>query len=176
MRGAGPSKNEAVLVIGAGQPWRGDDGVGPALVRELRLYFSEHPDLAQLRPRLEEANDGLVDFLESSSGYSKVILVDAVVTGSPPGTLHRWEVAQKPLPASLRACSTHGFDLGGAIELYRALNMLPRSLVIYGIEAGQFETGSDLSPAVKAAIPACQARLLEDLTLYSRQPSPPTLA
>lgn len=161
----GNTKNQGILIIGIGQPFRGDDGVGPAVVEELRRYFRENPPLPQLRPRLQETSDGLANLLEGSSDFSKVILVDAVVTGSPPGSLHRWDATARPLPASLRAYSTHGFDLGGVVELYRALKVLPPSLVIYGIEASQFETGTGLCPAVKAALPAAQARLLQELAL-----------
>jgi hydrogenase maturation protease len=154
---------EAILVIGVGHPMRGDDGAGSAVVHNLRRYFREHPACAQLPVELAEANGDLVDMLEGRLNYSKVILVDAVVTGKPPGTLHRWDVTDRPFPACLRACSTHGFDLAGSIELNRALDRLPPSLIMYGIEASQFETGAGLSPAVKASARAVLAPLLEEL-------------
>jgi hydrogenase maturation protease len=158
-----PQIENRILVIGVGHPLRGDDGAGAAVVRNLRQYFREHPACAQLPVELAEANGDLMDMLEGGLNYSKVILVDAVVTGKPPGTLHRWDVTARPLPACLRACSTHGFDLAGAIELNRALNGLPPSLIIYGIEASQFETGAGLSPAVKASARTILAPLLEEL-------------
>lgn len=151
----------SVLIIGVGHPLRGDDGVGPEVVQGLRHYFQAHPDSSV---RLEEASGDLMDLKEVGNNYSTVILVDAVVTGAVPGTLHRWNVKDRPLPASLSSCSTHGFDLAGTIELNRVLNRLPQSLVIYGIEARQFETGRGLSPEVKSAATAIQALLVEEFS------------
>ena len=163
MTQAEPNGKEPVLVIGVGHPLRGDDGAGSAVVHNLRQYFRDHPACSQLPVELAEADGDLTDMLEDKLNYSKVILVDAVVTGKPPGTMHRWDVTDQPLPACLRACSTHGFDLAGIIELNRALDRLPPSLVIYGIEASRFETGTDLSPEVKAAARSILAPLLEEL-------------
>jgi hydrogenase maturation protease len=136
-------------------------------VQGLRQYFQDHPNPSV---ELEETSGGLMDLMEVGINYSKVILVDAVVTGAVPGTLHRWNVKDRPLPASLSSCSTHGFDLAGAVELNRVLNRLPQSLVIYGIEARQFETGSGLSPEVISAATASQGLLLEELSLMNIYP------
>lgn len=163
MLDAVPTNQAAALVIGVGHPLRGDDAAGSAVVHNLRQYFRDHPACAGLPVELAEADGDLVDMLDGSLNYAKVILVDAVVTGKAPGTLHRWDVTGQPLPACLRACSTHGFDLAGIIELNRALHRLPPALIIYGIEASQFETGAPLSPVVKAAARAVLAPLLEEL-------------
>jgi hydrogenase maturation protease len=53
---------------------------------------------------------------------------------------------------------THAFGLAAAVELSRALNRLPRRLVLVGIEAGGLEHGEPLSAPVSAAVqPATEA-------------------
>src|SRR4051794_5888632 len=85
----------SVLVIGVGHPLRGDDGVGPAVLQGLREYLQTHVTALAVPVRLEVADGDLVDLLESGTAYSKVILVDAVVTGAAPGTLYRWDVTDR---------------------------------------------------------------------------------
>jgi hydrogenase maturation protease len=48
--------------------------------------------------------------------------------------------------------STHAFGLADAIELARVLNRLPRKLAIYGIEAAQFDAGTQPSIQVLAGV------------------------
>jgi hydrogenase maturation protease len=126
-----------VTVIGLGNEWRGDDGVGIEVARRLggRLFAGEPI--------------GLVDAFE---GEDEVVLVDAVSSGAPPGTLFVFEAGARPLPAPLfGASSTHALGLAEAVELARSLGRLPRRVVVYGIEGESFEFGKGLSAAVAAA-------------------------
>jgi hydrogenase maturation protease len=76
-----------------------------------------------------------------------------VRSGAAPGTVHRFEVAERPLPAGLRSStSTHAVGIGEAIELARALGRLPSRLVVYAVEGQCFEAGATLSGAVAAAV------------------------
>jgi len=101
--------------------------------------------------------------MEAWSGAESVILVDAVVTGGPPGTVHAWD------GRDLKACrtfsaSTHGLGVGEAIELGRTLGQLPAKIQIYGIEATQVAPGTTASPEVEQAAGAVAreiARLAE---------------
>jgi hydrogenase maturation protease len=58
-------------------------------------------------------------------------------------------------PADLQttAAGTHGFDLGAAMALGRALDRMPDRLVIVGIEITAPGRGPGLSAAVAAAAP-----------------------
>jgi hydrogenase maturation protease len=137
-----------VNVIGLGNEWRGDDGVGLEVARRLggRLLAGEPI--------------GLVDAFE---GKDEVVLVDAVSSGAEPGTIHRFEAGTEPLPVQLfGAASTHALGLADAVELARSLGRLPRRVLVYGVEGENFDFGAGLSPAVAAAadrltqeVPAC---------------------
>jgi hydrogenase maturation protease len=80
-----------------------------------------------------------------------VIILDAAVTGSPPGTVHRFDASVGPLPSAVRHHSTHGFGVAEAIELGRSLNALPPRVLVFGAEARTFDPGSSPSPEIEDA-------------------------
>jgi len=129
------------LVIGVGNPWRGDDGVGPAVARLL----AGTPGI-----QVAECGGEPAELMQCWSGYERVFLVDALVTGAAPGSLLRL-TAETPLPRPARH-SSHGLGLAEAIELARALDALPPELVIYGIEAESLADGTRLSPAAASGV------------------------
>ncbi len=92
---------------------------------------------------------GVVEALE---GLDEVVLVDAVSSGAPAGTVHVFDASLEPLPVSVfGAASTHTLGLAEAVELARTLGRLPRRVLVYGIEGAGFDFGEGLSPEVEAA-------------------------
>jgi hydrogenase maturation protease len=87
------------------------------------------------------------------------VVIDALQSGNPPGSVQRIEVGPEPLPAPLGATSTHGLSLAQGVALGRSLGRFPRRLVIYGIEAGDLEMGRGMSPAVSRAVDEVVARV-----------------
>jgi hydrogenase maturation protease len=137
--------NPKTLVIGVGNEFRGDDGAGLVVARGLRALA--HPNVTVLEQRGEGAA-----LLEAWGGAGRVIVVDAVSSGNKPGTIHRLEVGDQPLPAHFSGRSTHAFGLAEAVELARQLDRLPASLTIYGIEGKSYDLATGLSPEVKIAV------------------------
>ncbi len=88
-----------------------------------------------------------VGLIEEWTGADEVIVVDAVSSGAPPGTIHRLDPLAEPIPAALSQGSTHAFGLAETIELARALDRLPRRLTVYGIEGERFAAGRGAQPA-----------------------------
>ena len=151
-----PTTDE-VLLIGVGNDLRGDDRVGLVLARAIRAHGL--PGV-----RVVECSGDITAWFSHWSGADTVVMIDAVVSGATPGTLHRLDVSDDPLPASHRSpSSSHVLDVGQIIELARALHRLPRRLLIFGIECEQFERGADLSPAVQASLPAAAAAIEQTL-------------
>jgi hydrogenase maturation protease len=131
-------------ILCIGHHLRGDDAAGSVVADRLR-------DLkVPARWLLGDA----ADLLGAWSPDDDVILVDAVVTGAPPGTLHRWNGLEVPLERIQSSASTHGFGVAEAIGLGKVLNRLPRSLVLLGVEAAQFDLGQPISPPVEQALAA----------------------
>ena len=132
------------LVIGMGNPDRGDDGIGPMVARRLA---------AQLPPgieTLERSGDALA-LLDDWTGATAVILIDAAAPLTAPGRIHRIDPAKEPLPAGLSPASTHALGVADAIALARALGRLPAHLVVFAVEGGCFDAGTAMTPAVTAA-------------------------
>jgi hydrogenase maturation protease len=146
------------LVIGLGSPDRGDDAVGPAVARSV----------AALRPGLVVAeHEDPTALLDLWAGHDPVVVVDAVRSGAPAGTLHWLETGRTGPPLSAGAWtrsghgSTHAFGLAEMVELGRALGRLPERLVVMGVEAEQFDHGAPLTPRVAAAVPVAAARVCD---------------
>lgn len=160
-----PIANE-VLLIGVGNDLRGDDRVGLVLARAIRAR--KLPGV-----RVVECSGDITAWFTHWSGADTVVMIDAVVSGARPGTLHRLDVSKDPLPASHRSpSSTHVLDVGQIVELARTLNRLPNRLLIFGMECEQFEQGTDLSPAVQAALPTALATIEETLRRFTEPKGP----
>lgn len=141
-----------LLLIGVGNPFRRDDGLGPAV-------------LAALMPNAPKGVNFSAQSGEGSSlmaawqGYERVLLIDAVCSGAPAGTLHVLDAIQEAIPSRFFHYSTHAFSVGEAIEMARALGELPRQLTLLGIEGADFGSGQGFSPAVQAAWPELLRRI-----------------
>ncbi len=143
----------AVLVIGIGNRWRRDDGVGPWVADRLR----DHGLTV-----LEHSGEG-AGLIEAWDGAGPVIVVDATASGAPAGTCYRLDGIAETLPRHFFRYSSHLFGLAEAIATARTLGRLPRSLIIHGIEGADFGFGDTLSPVVAAAALTVVARILEDV-------------
>jgi hydrogenase maturation protease len=140
-----PTSMGRLVILGIGNPYRGDDGVGLVVARSLR----------ERAPRdvvvLEQGGDPAA-LIEAWEGAGVVLLIDAVSSGAKPGELHVIDAGSTPLARDLFRHSTHSFGVAEAVELARTLGKLPPTLWIYGIEGKDFGTGSSLSTKVAEAV------------------------
>jgi len=156
------------LLIGIGNPHRGDDGVGPAVAARLRGHAGHQLEVL--------AHDGeAATLVELLAQAGVAYLVDAAVSRSPPGTIHRFDVGLAPLPNRVLAVSTHGLGVGEAIELARSMGSLPATCVVFAVEGATFRTGdATLSPRVECAADEVTQRILAETSqLPERRPAPP---
>lgn len=140
-------------IIGIGNDFRQDDGVGPAVVRRLKARAAGQVEIAE--------HDGdATSLLDAWDGAPRVVLVDAVQSGADPGTIHRVDVHAAPLPKGLAWYSSHSLSVPEAVILARRLDSLPQALLIYGIEGRCFGIGRGLSLEVEAAASAVVEEIL----------------
>jgi hydrogenase maturation protease len=144
------------VVIGLGNPERGDDGLGPVVVGLLEGPLGGFVEL------LASVSDpmSILDLWEEAP---VAILVDAVRSGGVPGVVYRWEVTPGDLPMARAWSSTHSLGLRELVELSWALGRSPRRLVLYGAEAGEDRWGQGLSEPVSAAAFTIARRLHQEL-------------
>jgi len=151
------------LIIGLGNDQRGDDGSGLEVARALRSRLAG-------KARVEECSSEGIALLELWRDADEVLVVDAVVSGGVPGTVHRIEAGDGFSPGFHTATSTHGLSLAEAVALGRGLGCLPRHLVVYGIEVDRLDVGSGLSPPVSRAVREAADRIEAELR---EAPAPP---
>jgi hydrogenase maturation protease len=148
----------SMLIVGIGNPDRGDDAAGRAAAAGLKARGPK--DL-----RVIESDGEATALLAWFSEADEVILIDAALSGATPGTVGRFDVNEAALPTGRFGISTHGFGLAEAIELARTLGCLPRRCVVYVIEGRSFALGERLSPEVEAAVEAVIATILDTISV-----------
>jgi hydrogenase maturation protease len=151
------------VLIGIGNSYRCDDGIGPALVTAVEPVCPAGVTLA--------VSDGEPSqLLDAWAGAPLAVLVDAVLCDTPvPGRIHRtvldWAVPGRPAGSTRTgAAGTHGLGIPDAIRLARVLDRAPQRLVVMAVEAGCIDFGTCLSPPVAACLPALTAMVLAELT------------
>jgi hydrogenase maturation protease len=143
------------VVIGIGNPYRCDDGIGPAAVVAL----------ADLRPPQADviAADGEpAALLEAWTGRDLAVVIDAVrCEPSTPGRI--WRSAGADLGGPAAAASSHALGIPDALRLGQVLDRVPGRLVVYAVEAARLDLGLGLSPEVSAALPQLIRAVLAEL-------------
>lgn len=157
---ASRSAPATVVVAGIGNDLRGDDGVGPAVLRRLTGLWAE--DGARCR-----VVEDPLDLVSLWDGCELAVVVDATRSGAPPGTVRVLELDPRGAGAQgastsvgMRPSSTHSLGLATALGMACALGSAPRRVVVVGIEGAAFAVGAALTPAVAAALPGAVALVL----------------
>lgn len=142
------------LVLGIGNAWRGDDNAGLLAAQALRAC-----DL----PRVTVIDASVVDpaLIAQWQGVDRLIVIDAVVSGATPGTVHCFDLSQESLPGGLAFCSSHAFDLAALLNLARTLERLPPQVWVFGVEAHNFVYGQPISEAVMSGVMACVGAIVD---------------
>jgi hydrogenase maturation protease len=137
----------SVLCIGIGNRYREDDAVGLHVADRLRMQ--NLPGVTVIEHNGEGAS-----LLDAWHEAEAVILIDAVSSGAKPGTLFQVAAHDSPLPGRFFTYSTHAFGVAQALELARALDELPPSCIVFGIEGASFDFGLDVTPEVETTAEA----------------------
>jgi hydrogenase maturation protease len=147
------------LVVGLGNCLRGDDGLGPKLVRRLERAPPHGVELVSY----EGDPTGLIDLW---ADVQLVVLIDATSSRGKPGTIRRFDAHRHALPKDPFATSSHLVGLTTVVELARTLDRLAPCFIVFGVEGKSFELGRGLSPEVERALILLEARVRETLRRY----------
>jgi len=143
------------LVIGIGNPDRGDDAAGLAVARTVRAA-------APAGVTVVELDGDQLALLDAWDGAADVYVVDAACAGGEPGSVYRFD-GSAPLGGEFSRRGTHLLSLADVIELARALRLLPARLTGYGIEGAAYELGAPLSPQAETAARTVAEQILHAL-------------
>jgi hydrogenase maturation protease len=146
------TKNKT-LVLGVGNPFRRDDGIGPAVISRLKAEW-RLPESHRLREPKVDLLDGGTDglsLIDHIEGYEKVLVVDAVDMEMVPGEVRVFSPEEARLTIKADTLSTHGFGLAEVIALMEKLEMKV-DMYIIGIQAKDVNFGEGMSPEVSSKI------------------------
>lgn len=134
------------VVICLGNPLMGDDGIGIRVAKAL-LRRSIGKNVAVY------ACQGLdLSLIEKLEGASVVVLVDALRSGKPPGTVSRYSISSKDdLPVEIP--SLHGLRLPDLLALANDAGLLACPMIVVGVEPKNFGPGRRMSRELKSSIP-----------------------
>ena len=132
-----------VLLFGYGNPSRGDDALGPALLARIDALRPLHPDW----PEVECLTDFQlqVEHVLDLQGRERVLFVDADARTRPPFSFAR------VLPARTTGYTTHVLTPSELLQTYaRVLGAPPPATFLLGVRGERFALGEPLSPAANA--------------------------
>ncbi|RLC87110.1 MAG: Ni,Fe-hydrogenase maturation factor [Chloroflexi bacterium] len=152
-----------ILVLGLGNPLRGDDGVGPRVVEELTRR-----GLPEGVTALDGGTGGL-DLLQVLEGWERVVVVDAADVGREPGQFVRFTPDQARLVAAGDRFSLHHAGLSEVLTLADALGRALPEMVIFGVQPAGIGWKEGLSPAVETALSVLTDAVLREITEDERE-------
>ncbi len=156
------------LILGLGNPLVTDDSVGLRVAAELKKRLAGRLDV-----EVDEDYWGGLRLMERMVGYDRAIVIDAIQTGAPPGTLHRLSPGSIP---TQRSASAHDVNLTTALALGRQAGLrLPsdQAILLVAVEVEDILTfGDQCTPAVQAAIAPAVEAVMEALDEMPRDDSP----
>lgn len=147
-----------VLIMGVGNILMGDDGVGVHAVYAMQK-MTLPGDI-----ELVDGGTATMSFLSSFSDREKVIIIDAVKAGNPPGTIYRFSPGDIYMQKET-ATSLHQVGIIEAITLSGFIDDRTGDIIIYGIEPGTIECGITLSSEVVAGLPKLIEQICGDLNI-----------
>lgn len=133
---------DGVLVVGYGNPLRGDDAFGPRVAAMLAA------DGRLSGARIEAHHQLTPELADEIAAARLVVFVDAHDNEGAPGIVRVEQVA-----GSSRPLGSHAVDAGTLVELAARLYGHAPPVVLVSVSAGQFDLGADLSPAVASMLP-----------------------
>ncbi len=145
------------LILGLGNPLRGDDGIGPSVVEELA-----DRDLPEEVTLIDGGTGGL-DLLRLLERWRRVVIIDAADVGRGPGEYVRFTPDEVRLVGVSASLSLHHAGLSEVLTLADALDLHLPEMVIFGVQPTEIGWKEGLSPAVEAALPTLADAVLEEI-------------
>ena len=145
-------------MIGVGNPYRRDDGIGPAVAAAIS-------DRNLTGTRVLSCAREMTQILDAWAGARVAVVVDAAVNGTP-GRVRRCTLDEF---VEATPFSSHELSLHRTYELARALDRAPERVVVVCVDVKDTGHGAGLSPTVAAALPRAVDLVLRILIEQSQE-------
>lgn len=161
MTANGGAAAHRVAIIGLGNGYRRDDGVGVAAADALR-------DLAWPNVVVRTGIAEPMGLVEAWTGAGLAVVIDAALADPAyPGRIHRYDV--NGVPTQPRGLSSHHIDIGRTRALARELERVPDAIVVFAVEAADTGQGAGLTPRVARAVPVLVGMVATEINRFRRQ-------
>lgn len=144
-----------IVVLGVGNVIMGDEGLGVRCVERLEPVLP--PGVTAI-----DGGTSTHELLADLEDCALLVIVDAAVTGGPPGSMIRLEGDAIPAAFSNKL-SPHQHGINDVLATLRLLGRAPARVVVHGMEPARIALGLELSPEIEAALPALAAAVLAEL-------------
>lgn len=134
-----------------------DDGVGVRVVQILSEGYVFPSEVTIL----DGGTLGL-DLLTHLEGVERLLIIDAMETGGPPGTIVRMTGEEIPMVFETKL-SPHQMGLKDLLAVSVLRGITPPEMVLLGIQPGNIELGVDLTPPVEAQLDTLVDMALREL-------------
>ena len=142
------------LILGLGNVLLTDEAVGAAVLKALEPAAAADPDLTLM-------DGGTLSFTLAGpiGDAARLIVVDAARMGQAPGSVRVLEGAAMDAQLTKHANNVHEVSLSVLFDIARLTDTLPAQRALIGIEPAEVDWGSELTPAVAAAVPVAVAEI-----------------
>lgn len=140
--------NKNIIVIGIGNPERGDDAAGCCALK----YLSTDNKLSDSCQFIEHSGEALA-LIEAWQDYRYAILIDAVRADLECGSIIKLNLIDEKLPEDIKISSSHLLGVYEAVELARTLKKLPDELIFFGIQGDNFTLGTKPAQVITDNLP-----------------------
>lgn len=138
--------NKNITVLGLGNPLLKDDGIGPRVIAAMQKEG--------LLPGVQAVSSqgSFYQLLNIIAESKRIIAVDALQGGSPPGTIYLLD-SSKVVRNNNTEIIRHEENFFEVLDLYNNFGNVPE-VTIVGIEPKEIAYSTELSPEISARIPA----------------------
>jgi len=132
-----------IVVLGVGNLLMSDDGLG---VHAVRLLLQDPP------PDIEiyDVGTSALTALDLADGADRLLMIDAIQTNQPPGTLMRCNGFTAKTEPDMP--SIHAMGLTTALQLVPK-DRRPRHFTVLGVEPASLDYGMELSSTLQTRLP-----------------------
>ncbi len=148
-----------ILVLGIGNLILQDEGLGIQAIQQLQAQFEIPPEIEIL-----DGGTSGMELLTPISDAEQIIILDAVKTGKPAGTIVRLD--NEEIPTFFRTkVSPHQIGLADVLAAATLTDSMPRNLVLFGVEPLEIDLGMELSVPVAEQMPRLIQMIVDELNV-----------
>lgn len=154
-----------IVVLGVGNLLLSDEGVGVHVAN--KLMEMDLPSVVQV---VEGGTDGF-RLMNIVTEADRLIVVDAVKGGGPPGSIYRFGVKDAQTYPDAYKTSVHQIGILEVIHLSELIGKTPETTII-GVEPKSLDIGMELSPEVHAKLSRIVELVVEEIKRPALSASP----